>query len=124
MLTFIDGRAATLYRDETVADYHTLIEAGPGWRELLRKHRIGAVLVERPSPLAQALVREDPPWVRVDSDPRSFLMLPPWREDLVPIGELLGDSADLRSATQAFTLPADSVGRSACPQAGSPTMSC
>ncbi|MCP4244024.1 MAG: hypothetical protein QF890_07525 [Myxococcota bacterium] len=94
MLTFIDGRAATLYRDETVADYHTLIEAGPGWRELLRKHRIGAVLVERPSPLAQALVREDPPWVRVDSDPRSFLMLPPWREDLVPIGELLGDSAD------------------------------
>jgi hypothetical protein len=93
--TFIDGRATTLYSDETVADYQTLEEVGPGWRRLLRKHRIGAVLVARPSPLAEALAQEDPPWKRVDTDPRSFLFFPPWREDLVAYEDLLGDGADL-----------------------------
>jgi hypothetical protein len=51
---FLDGRN-DLYGSELVRDYLTVMEALPGWQEVLRKHHISVMLVPSTSAISAAL---------------------------------------------------------------------
>lgn len=59
---FIDGRA-DVHGPEVMDDYMRAAALQPGWREVLQRYGIGAVLIEKDSALAAALA-EDPDWLR------------------------------------------------------------
>jgi hypothetical protein len=63
---FIDGRS-DFYGPAVGNDYLRLMEARPGWDNLLRKYEIGAVLLPREWPLGELLAR-DPEWSRIRED--------------------------------------------------------
>jgi hypothetical protein len=48
---FIDGRLG-LYRDRVLADYTTVLEAGPGWRDVLDRRGVRSLLVRPADPVA------------------------------------------------------------------------
>ena len=48
---FIDGRLG-LYRDRVLADYTTVLEAGPGWRDVLERRGVRSLLVRPTDPIA------------------------------------------------------------------------
>src|SRR5207248_9158219 len=64
---FIDGRA-DVYGDRFVDRYAEVALLRPGWRGVLEEHAVGAVLVERESPLAVVL-GDDPGWREVYAGP-------------------------------------------------------
>ena len=48
---FVDGRLG-LYRDRVLADYVTVVEAGPRWREVLERRGVKTLLVRPTDPVA------------------------------------------------------------------------
>ncbi|MBI4676649.1 MAG: hypothetical protein HY748_03625 [Elusimicrobia bacterium] len=70
---FIDGRLEP-YWDLLEKDYRTLVEGGPGWRELLEKHRVEVVLIKPTVMLAHLLVREKG-WKPVYSDKTAIVFV-------------------------------------------------
>jgi hypothetical protein len=67
---FIDGRLEPYWT--LLPDYDTMVEARPGWRELLAKYRIDTALLVPHCPLADAL-RAEPGWRAVGDDGRAVL---------------------------------------------------
>ncbi len=63
---FIDGRS-DFYGPAVGNDYLRLMEARPGWENLLRKYEIGVALVPREWPLAE-LLGKHPAWRRIRED--------------------------------------------------------
>jgi hypothetical protein len=63
---FIDGRS-DFYGPAVGQDYLRLMEARPGWQNLLRKYEIGVALLPREWPLAE-LMAKDPEWSRIGGD--------------------------------------------------------
>lgn len=63
---FIDGRS-DFYGPTVGNDYLRLMEARPGWGNLLRKYEIGVALLPREWPLAELLAK-DPGWNRIGED--------------------------------------------------------
>jgi hypothetical protein len=63
---FFDGRS-DFYGPSLGADYRELLDAGPGWREAMRRHGFTRALLPRDWPLATILERE-PGWQRVYED--------------------------------------------------------
>jgi hypothetical protein len=64
--TFIDDRY-DMFPTEVVDDYTTLLKAGPGWQDVLRRWSATSVLWERRQPLAELLI-VSPAWHVVYSD--------------------------------------------------------
>ena len=60
---FIDGRS-DFYGDALLEDYSSVAAITPRWREVLQKYRVGAVLIEKDSPLA-VLLASQPDWKKV-----------------------------------------------------------
>ena len=48
---FVDGRLG-LYRDPVLSDYMTVLEAGPGWRDVLDRRGVKTILVRPSDPVA------------------------------------------------------------------------
>jgi len=67
---FLDDRS--LYDPKIIADAHTLMDAGPGWKQLIDKYQIGSVLVPVETSLASALT-EDRHWTLTDQNSNSRL---------------------------------------------------
>jgi hypothetical protein len=67
---FLDDRG--LYDPRIIADAHTLMDAGPGWQQLIDKYQISAVLVPTGTSLASALT-DDRHWTLADQDSNSRL---------------------------------------------------
>jgi hypothetical protein len=63
---FIDGRS-DFYGPSLGKDYLRLMEARPGWANLLRKYEIEVALLPREWPLVELLAR-DPEWRRIRED--------------------------------------------------------
>lgn len=57
---FIDGRA-DVYGDALMEDYAAVTEIKPGWREVLDRHQVTDVLVEKEAPIA-VLLASQPEW--------------------------------------------------------------
>lgn len=70
---FVDGRT-DLYADAFLREYLTAAFARQGWRELLDRYRIGFVLIETDSSLAEALA-EEPGWVRRYADSQASVFV-------------------------------------------------
>lgn len=68
---YIDGRA-DLYGDQFIYSYLSLYNADPGWQEQLAAQKIGIILIEPKSPLANAL-RVSPDWAVVFEDRSSVI---------------------------------------------------
>ncbi len=62
---FFDGRT-DYYGEALTEDYETLLNGFPGWDEVLRKHRINAVLLPPASALA-GLLRKEPTWEELET---------------------------------------------------------
>ncbi|MBV8821151.1 MAG: hypothetical protein JO022_22530 [Acidobacteriaceae bacterium] len=62
---FVDDRC--LYDDAIVKDALNLMDAGPGWRELVQKYGINAILCPAGTLLALELAK-DPHWTLLDTD--------------------------------------------------------
>lgn len=87
-VVFIDGRA-DMYGRAMFEDYQTMVEARPGWKQLLERYDIAWVLIDRKKPLAKVL-RLVEGWHLVYGDRRDVLFVrqgPPneevlrrWRE--------------------------------------------
>jgi tetratricopeptide (TPR) repeat protein len=73
---FIDGRANTLYDEHIYTDYLEIIAAQPGYRELLRRHRIELVFVPTHSHLVQGLLSEPEPWKLLYLDRAASILVP------------------------------------------------
>lgn len=69
---FIDGRANTLFDTGILRAYLAAFDAAPAWKSILRHYRVGTVLIEPSTPLAQVLA-EDPGWRRVYRDGTAVL---------------------------------------------------
>jgi hypothetical protein len=70
---FIDGRA-DLYGDDLLQQFQTAVQFRTGWREVLDRWGVGAVLLPRRAALAQALVL-DPNWHLAYGDAQAALLL-------------------------------------------------
>ncbi|MBW2272589.1 MAG: hypothetical protein JRG96_04920 [Deltaproteobacteria bacterium] len=114
---FIDGRAGTVYDEQVIQDYFTLLSASEGWQRVMREREIDGVLLEPGMPLLNHLDRAG--WFRYNPDPRSVLMLPLEGRGRPTNVQLLGDTADtwLSRGTRAFRQRKLGVARSALEQA-------
>jgi hypothetical protein len=65
---FIDGRANTLFDSRILHDYYTVVNAAPGWNQVLDRYHVGTVLIYQGSPLITVLDREHA-WHRRHVDP-------------------------------------------------------
>lgn len=74
---YIDGRANTLYDDQTYADYNRIAGGRQGFRPLLRRAGAEAVLVPNGSALGRALQGGSRPWQTIYVDRLSILLVPP-----------------------------------------------
>ncbi len=70
---FVDGRA-DLYGDDLLRQFQTLVEIRTGWRDLLDRWQVEAILVPPSCALAQALLL-DPNWQVASSDSKAILLL-------------------------------------------------
>lgn len=68
---FVDGRA-DLYGDNLVRQFETLVQLRPGWKDVLNRWKLEAVLLPPSSPLTQALLLE-PSWHVAFRDSQSIL---------------------------------------------------
>lgn len=71
---FIDDRV-DMYPIEVVRDYRVLLDADPGWADVLDRHGATAVLWRADTPLGEALDR-DPGWEPVHRDARWVVFVP------------------------------------------------
>jgi hypothetical protein len=69
---FVDGRA-DLYGDALLSQFKTAIQLHSGWRGVLDRWKVEAVLVPPGCALAQALLI-DPQWQTVFSDPKALIL--------------------------------------------------
>lgn len=72
---FVDGRT-DLYDDELLREYLAIYTAGQGWQEKLEAHDVRLVLVERDSPLAWEMDRDEE-WERVYHDAIASIFVRP-----------------------------------------------
>jgi hypothetical protein len=63
---FVDGRS-DFYRPEVMQDYVSMMNGGPGWKDLLDRYKIEVALTPAGSPLS-SLLTEDKSWTRRDRD--------------------------------------------------------
>jgi hypothetical protein len=70
---FVDGRA-DLYGDDLLRQFRTAVELRTGWRDVLDRWKVEAVLVPPSCALAQALLL-DPNWHVASSDSNAILLL-------------------------------------------------
>jgi hypothetical protein len=71
---FVDGRN-DMYPDEILAAYSTLLEAFPGWVELLERHRVDAILFPPDATLVKGIAQAEG-WCEQYRDARQVLLLP------------------------------------------------
>lgn len=71
---FIDDRV-DMFPVELVGDYRVLLDADPGWAEVLERHGATAVLWRSDTPLGEALAR-DAGWEQVHEDARWVVFVP------------------------------------------------
>ena len=74
-LVFIDTRY-DMYGEALVNDYVTMVQAKPGWKELLKKYDIKTVFLRPKDPLVQILMQE-PGWHVDFSDKKSVVISQP-----------------------------------------------
>lgn len=74
---FYDGRTNTVYDEATIADFLRIQVAAPGYRQLLREHRVDAALLYAASPLAAALQDTPDAWRLVYRDDVAAVLVPP-----------------------------------------------
>jgi hypothetical protein len=72
---FVDGRA-DLYGDDLLSQFKTAIQLHSGWRDVLDRWRVEAILVPPGCALAQALVI-DPQWQTAFSDSKALILRRP-----------------------------------------------
>jgi hypothetical protein len=70
----IDGRYTTAYPMEVIQDNWEWIGGGRGWRRLLEGHPTEIAITKRHHPVT-ALLRKDPEWVYIYSDPIAFIFV-------------------------------------------------
>jgi len=70
---FVDGRA-DLYGDDLLRQFKTAVQLRTGWRDVLDRWKVEAVLVPPSSALAQVLLL-DPNWHAAFSDAKAILLL-------------------------------------------------
>jgi len=70
---FVDGRA-DLYGDDLLDQFKTVVRLQTGWRDVLDRWQVQAVLVPPSSAVAQALL-VDPNWRSVFSDSKAIILL-------------------------------------------------
>src|SRR5208337_450039 len=70
---FVDGRA-DLYGDDLLRQFKTAVELRTGWRDVLDRWKVEAVLVPPSCALAQALLL-DPDWRAAFRDSKAILLL-------------------------------------------------
>ena len=63
---FVDGRS-DFYRPEVMQDYVSMMNGGPGWKDLLDRYKIDVALTPAGAPLS-SLLAEDKNWMRRDHD--------------------------------------------------------
>jgi tetratricopeptide (TPR) repeat protein len=88
---FIDGRSNTLYDDEILRDYHTILGREPGFEQLLARFGIEAVVVAPGDALVETLQQLPQPWHVGYRDFVSAVVLSP---------ELAADAAALPTPTE------------------------
>lgn len=71
---FIDDRV-DMFPIEIVRDYRVLLDADPGWAEVLERHDATAVLWRSDTPLGEALAR-DPGWEQAHTDSLWVVFVP------------------------------------------------
>lgn len=70
----IDGRYTTAYPREVIEAHWEWMEAGEGWRRLLERYPAEIAITNRHHPVT-SLLRKDPEWVYIYSDPGSFIFV-------------------------------------------------
>jgi hypothetical protein len=70
---FVDGRMHK-YAPEVLDAYVTIIDAGPGWSELVEAYNVEAILVSADTPLAMGPAQEDG-WCEAYRDDLQVLLL-------------------------------------------------
>jgi len=70
----IDGRYTTAYPTEVIQDHWDWMEGGDGWRKLLERYPAEIAMTHRSHPVT-ALLRKDPEWVYIYSDPVAFVFV-------------------------------------------------
>jgi len=70
---FVDGRA-DLYGDDLLRQFKTAVQLRTGWRDVLERWKVEAVLVPPSCALAQALLL-DPDWHATYSDAKAIILL-------------------------------------------------
>jgi len=71
---FVDGRA-DLYGDDLLHQFETAVQLRTGWRDVLDRWKVEAVLVPPSCALAQALLL-DPNWHVVFREPKAIILFP------------------------------------------------
>jgi hypothetical protein len=72
--TFIDGRADTVYDGVVLKHYFVIRRAEPGWKGLMERYGVDAVLTSPDAPLAAALESEG--WQALHRDERAVALVP------------------------------------------------
>ena len=70
----IDGRYTTAYPVEVIEDHWDWMEGKKGWRRLLERYPTEIAITNRKHPVT-ALLRKDPQWVYIYSDPVAFIFV-------------------------------------------------
>jgi hypothetical protein len=96
---FYDGRANTLYDEPTYLDYLRVYQAAPGFRDILARYDIGAVLLSKHSRAARELSRPPDAWNLIYADEQAFILVRPdlgvTRDSLPPVQVVLEGHPDL-----------------------------
>lgn len=78
----IDGRYTTAYPKSVIEDHWEWMSGGQGWRRLAERYATDLAVTKRSHPVT-ALMRKDPEWVYIYSDPVAFLFVRKTREDIL-----------------------------------------
>jgi hypothetical protein len=70
----IDGRYTTAYPTQVIQDHWDWMQGGNGWRRLLERYPTDIAITNRRHPVT-ALLRKDPEWVYIYSDPVAFVFV-------------------------------------------------
>ena len=70
----IDGRYTTSYPMEVIQDHWNWMEGKEGWRKLLERYPAEIAVINRSHPVT-VLLRKDPEWIYLYSDPVAFVFV-------------------------------------------------
>jgi hypothetical protein len=70
----VDGRYTTAYPMEVIGDSWEWMRGGRGWRRLMERYPTDLAITSRTHPVT-ALLRKDPQWVYIYSDPIAFIFV-------------------------------------------------